>query len=151
MFVKLDCAFLYSLLILIPPPKKMFFLNFNIFIFQQWQLTIKTLIIKVTSLFVCCKSWTTVQTDLIGWSFETSEQQKKNLLHPLFLSNSHLIYTRASVDNLSTSYRIIAAKMVNNSITRNCLLSILKAILRVCKQENLESKFLCHNFIITLI
>ena len=51
-----------------------------------------------------------VQSDLIGQSFETSEQQKKTLLSPLYLSNSHRMYSRASVLSLSASHRIIAAE-----------------------------------------
>lgn len=44
-----------------------------------------------TSFFEGGKSSMTVQIVLIAWSFSTSEQQKKTLLHPLYLSNSHLI------------------------------------------------------------
>lgn len=57
------------------------------------------------------ESWTTVQSVLIAWSFETSEQQKKILLQPLYLSSSHFIYIIASVDSLSASYKIIAASV----------------------------------------
>lgn len=63
-----------------------------------------------TSCFEGGRSWITVQSDLIGWSFETSEQQKKTLFNPLYLSNNHLMYSRASVDSLSASHKIIAAK-----------------------------------------
>lgn len=67
----------------------------------------------LTSLCEGGTSWTTVQSVLIGWSFERSEQQKKTLLHPLNRSNSHLIYSKASADSFSASYRIITTKAMN--------------------------------------
>lgn len=64
----------------------------------------------LTSLREGGTSWTTVQIVSMGWSFERSEQQKITLLHPLYLSDSHFIYSKASADSFSASYRIIAAK-----------------------------------------
>lgn len=54
------------------------------------------------------ESRTVVQSDLTGWSFDSSEQQKNTLLHPLYFSSSHLIYNKDSKDNFSASYRMIA-------------------------------------------
>lgn len=50
-----------------------------------------------------------VQSILIGWSFEASEQQKKTLVC-LYLSRSHLKYSSASVDSRSASCKIIAVE-----------------------------------------
>lgn len=51
---------------------------------------------------------TVVQCDSIGCSLDSSEQQKNNLLQPLYFSSSHLIYNSDSNDSFSASYKMIA-------------------------------------------
>jgi len=55
-----------------------------------------------------------MQSGFTGWSLDSSEQQKKTLLHPSYFSSSHLMYNNDSIDSFSASYKTIAFKQTTN-------------------------------------
>lgn len=65
----------------------------------------------VTSSLEGGRSLITLQRVLIGCNLDTSLQQKKTLLYPLYFSNTHLRYSSASEDSLSASWRTITTNI----------------------------------------